>query len=184
MNDVFRHFFVFCGELCLLRRALLLYNSGHPAIRYSAIPYGFEVLGSTNTMASFCDLVLPRLLKPSCMGVGTTKWGGMLGSNYKALDSPTTIASFCGVVLSRLEVVCSATWLSHINFIAFTSPNLSCWSKCLSHVSSQIFATIARYSTFAFTLTIVFCLLLHEIKLPPTRMQYPKVDLLYDGTPT
>jgi hypothetical protein len=53
---------------------------------------------------------------------------------------------------TELEAICSATWLSHISFIVLTSPNCSCWSNCLSHVSSHVVVAIARYSAFALDL--------------------------------
>ena len=83
-----------------------------------------------------------------------------------------------------LKAICSVAWLSHIRFIALTSPNLSCWSNCLSHVSSQVAAAIARYSASAPDHATLFCFLLrHEIKFPPMRTQYPEVDLLSAGEP-
>ncbi|MCI66169.1 hypothetical protein A2U01_0087427, partial [Trifolium medium] len=65
-----------------------------------------------------------------------------------------------------------------------TSPNLSCWSNCLSHISSQAAAAIARYSASTLDFATMFCFLLrHEIKFPPMGTQYPEVDLLSADEP-
>jgi len=61
------------------------------------------------------------------------------------------------------------------------SPILSSGS-CLSHVSSQVATTIARYFASGVDLTTIFCFLLpHEIRFSMIRSQDPEVDLLSVG---
>lgn len=81
--------------------------------------------------------------------------------------------SIC-LVLSRnteLEAMWKATWLSQIRVIDKISTNLRSLSSCFSHTSSQNLAT-----------TVCF-LFFQETKLPPTKIQYPEVDLLSVGEP-
>jgi len=57
-------------------------------------------------------------------------------------------------------------------------------SKSYSHISSQMTIVITLYFAFALDLVTTFCfVLLHDIKLQPTKTQYPKVERLSLGDP-
>ena len=52
-------------------------------------------------------------------------------------------------------------------------------------MSSHVAKAIARYSTSALDLATTSCFLLfQDIKLPPIKTQYPKVERLSEGEPT
>lgn len=84
-----------------------------------------------------------------------------------------------------LDAIWNTTWLSHMSFVLWRSPNLYSKSKFLSHASSFELVSISWYSTSALdNATLFYFLLLHGIILPPIRKQYLNMDLLSDGDPT
>jgi len=84
-----------------------------------------------------------------------------------------------------LELIWSASWLSHISVIWMTSPNCNSWNNFLSQTSSQVAEDIALYSASVLDLATTLCFLpFQEIKLPLIETQYPEVDLLSERDST
>lgn len=78
--------------------------------------------------------------------------------------------------------VCNGAWLLQISFIGLLLQNLHYWSSCFNYVSSQVARAIAWNSAFALDLATALCFLpFHEMRLPPIRSQYLKVDFLSLG---
>lgn len=78
-----------------------------------------------------------------------------------------------------LEAMWTAAWLSHYNLVdsKFLKPTSS--NSYRTHRTSHTPCVIARYSDLALDPKTTTCfLLLHDIRLSPTKTQYPVVDLL------
>ncbi|BAT75172.1 hypothetical protein VIGAN_01299200, partial [Vigna angularis var. angularis] len=77
-----------------------------------------------------------------------------------------------------------ATWLSQYSFNDSFPQNFNSWRSCLIHTSSHVVKDIDRYSASALDLATTLCFLLfQDIRFPPSRTQYPVVDLLSIGEP-
>lgn len=100
--------------------------------------------------------------------IDNLKWQSVVISPEKTLSLTKSQSISIHLVLAwktRLDAKCSVASLSHISFNTLTSPNFSCRSICLNHVSSQVDAAIIWYSASALDLSTMFYFLIrNEIK--------------------